>query len=358
MWLAGGVSALSDTLRIATWNAGLERDGPGLLLRDIASGRDPQVDAALAVIVALDADVLALTGVDYDAGHAALGELQAWLATAGSPYPHRFALAPNTGIPTGHDIDGDGRRLGPRDAQGWGRFAGAGGMAILSRLPFDPSAARDHTAFLWADLPDALATPAPDADLAARQRLSTTGHWQVPVLLPDGGALTLMVWSATPPVFDGPEDRNGRRNHDEAAFWRHLLDSALPFAPPRPPFVLLGDAQLDVADSNGRPAAMRALLAHPALQDPAPRGTHARRDPRQTGDPALDTVLYDFGGLRVAYVLPSAGLAVTGAGVMWPPDTDPFAAVLALASRHRPVWVDIVIPQQAPDAVPSGTAMP
>ena len=30
-----------------------------------------------------------------------------------------------------------------------------------------------------------------------------------------------MSWSAipTPPAFDGEEDRNGRRNHDEIRFW-------------------------------------------------------------------------------------------------------------------------------------------
>lgn len=356
--MAGAVVALPDTLRIATWNAGLEREGPGLLLRDIASGRDAQVGAAVAVIVALDADVLALTGVDYDAGHAALGELQSRLADAGAPYPHRLAWAPNTGVPTGHDIDGDGRRLGLRDAQGWGRFAGAGGMALLSRLPIDAAAARDHSAFVWSALPGALQPPDGDAGPDAIQRLSTTGHWQVPVLLPDGGRLTLLVWSATPPVFDGRDDRNGRRNHDEAAFWLRLLGGALPEPPPAAPFVLLGDAQLDTADSNGRPAAMRALLSHPALQDPRPRGSHGRSEPDQSGDPALDTVLYRFGGLRVAYVLPSAGLAIAGSGVMWPPDADPFAAVLALASRHRPVWVDIVSPSQAPDARPSGATTP
>jgi hypothetical protein len=342
VWLLAALPSRADTLRIATWNAGLERDGPGLLLRDIAAGRDPQVAAAVRVIVALDADVLFLTGVDYDAGHAALAELQRRMADAGAPYPHRFALAPNTGVATGFDVDGDGR-LGPRDAQGWGRFAGAGGMALLSRLPVDAVAATDHSALLWADLPGAL-VPATDAPaLRDVQRLSTTGHWVVPVILPEGGRLALGLWAATPPVFDGPEDRNGRRNHDEAAFWLSLLDSPEDAALPAP-FVLMGDAQLDPEDSNGRAGAMRALLSHPALQDPRPRATHGRAEPDQRGDPALDTVLYEFGGLRTAYVLPSAGLRVAGAGVLWPAPDDPLAAVLALASRHRPVWVDIVSP--------------
>ena len=44
------------------------------------------------------------------------------------------------------------------------------------------------------------------------------------------------------------------------------------------------------------------------------------------------------------YILPSADLTVTAAGVLWPPDSDPLAATLAQASRHRPVWVDIILP--------------
>lgn len=307
--------------------------------------------AAIGVIVALDADVLLVTGIDHDAGLAALTELRAALARAGADYPHAFARAPNTGVATGIDIDGDGRRAGPRDAQGWGRFAGAGGMAILSRLPVDGAGAVDHSAFLWRDLPGHLSPDPPGSPLAAVQRLSTTAHWQVPLRLPDGRSLTLLAWAATPPVFDGPEDRNGRRNHDEAAFWRLLLEGALPAPPPAPPFVLLGDAQLDPVDSNGRAEAMLALLDHPALTDPMPRGSHGRSAPGQAGDPALDTVLYDFGGLRVAYVLPSADLAVAGAGVLWPVAGDALAPILAAASRHRPVWVEVVIPP-----VPSPTS--
>jgi hypothetical protein len=96
--------------------------------------------------------------------------------------------------------------------------------------------------------------------------------------------------------------------------------------------------------ATGAPTASAALLSNPALQDPAPRGSHGRAEPDQKGDPALDTALYDFGGLRVDYVLPSADLRVTGAGVLWPPEGDPLAATLRAASRHYPVWVDLTLP--------------
>lgn len=296
------------------------------------TGKDGQVAAAVQVLVALDADVLLLTGFDHDAGLAALDAFRDALAKGGAAYGYRFALNPNTGVPTGLDIDGNGRLGEARDAQGWGRFRGAGGMAILSRLPVDVAGVRDFSAMLWRDLPDAqLPAGMADADLAG-QRLSTTGHWDVPLVLPDGQALHLLAWHATPPVFDGPEDRNGRRNHDEAAFWLAYLDGRIGVAPPAR-FVLLGDANLDPVKGDGRPAALMALLQDARLADPV-----GARDTVDYGPP--------LGGLRLDYVLPAAGLAVTGSGVFRPgplegPLDGPLQAALAAASRHWPVWVDL-----------------
>src|SRR5690606_11091292 len=107
--------------------------------------------------------------------------------------------------------------------------AGAGGMAILSRLPILEAEVRDFFDLLWRDLPGADlprrsdGSPFPSAEAQAVQRLSTTAHWDMPVRLPDGGTLHLLAWYASPPVFDGPEDRNGKRAAYEARFWLHYL---------------------------------------------------------------------------------------------------------------------------------------
>lgn len=348
MLLAAPVWA--DSLRLATWHAGLERSGPGLLLRDLAGSGSPQADAAVRVLVALDADVILLTGVDFDAGHAAIGALKDRLAAAGAIYPHHFALPPNTGLPTGLDLDGNGRVSDARDAQGWGRFPGAGGMVLLSRLPVDSGAARDFSGFLWRDLPGADLPPDIPERVRAVQRLSTTGHWDVAVILPDGTRLHLLAFHATPPVFDGPEDRNGRRNHDETAFWLRLLDGALSMPPPAEPFAVLGTAGLDPSDGDGRPDALRALLAHPRLTDPRPSAPRAESDPGHRGDPALDTAFYGgrAGALRVDYVLPSVGLRVVSAGLLSARPGTRLAADLAVASRHLPVWVDVSLSSAPP----------
>ena len=315
----------AEPLRIATFSPELSRKGPGLLLRDILKREDPQIAAAVAAIAAVDPDILLLTGIDWDLEGRALDALAGLLAEAGAPYPHRFAPRPNTGLPSGADLDGDGRPGRPRDAQGYGRFAGEGGMALLSRHPVIAGQARDFSALLWRDLPGAqlpeqAGAPFPSEAAQAVQRLSSTGHWAVPVAAP-GGTVTLLAFAATPPVFDGPEDRNGLRNADEIRFWLRFLDGAFG-APPRARFVLLGNANLDPVDGEGLHGAIAALLADPRLQDPAPEsaGGRAAATPGHRGDPAQDTADWweeddGPGNLRVDYVLPSAEWRVPGAGV-------------------------------------------
>lgn len=334
----------AETLRLASWNVDLERRGPGLLLRDLRRGGDAQIAALVQVLARVQPDILVLQGVDYDLDLLALGALRDRIATGGGPrYAHLFARAPNAGMATGLDMDGDGRRGGPRDAQGFGTFAGQGGMALLSRYPLDAAGARDFSALLWRDLPGALlpqraGQPFPSEAAQAVQRLSSRGHWVVPVLLPTG-PLQVMTFHATPPVFDGPEDLNGRRNHDEIRFWQLYLDGAFG-PPPRARFVLMGHANLDAQVGEGRPEALRALLADPRLQDPRPLRPGGAA-------PQLETVHWPPpgpGARRVSYILPAADLTVTGAGVHWPPEGTPEGDEAAMASRHRLVWVNLSLP--------------
>ena len=327
-------AAPAETLRVASWNVEMARAGPGVLLRDMLRG-DPAAEFAAERIAARAPDALLLMGLDWDHEGRTLAAFQALLAARGHPMPHAFAPRPNRGLASGRDLDGDGRLGEPDDAQGWARFLGENGMAILSRLPLEP--VRDLTPLLWRDLPGAdLSALTPEA--VAVQRLSSTGHWDVALVLPDGGRLRLLAWHAGPPVFDGPEDRNGRRNADETRLWMRYLAGDLGPAP-EPPFVLMGDANLDPVDGDGRREAMAALLALPALQDPEPRAP-GPADARHRGDPALDTADWPEepgpGNLRVDYVLPSADLRVVAAGLDRPGADAPEGA-----SRHAMVWVDL-----------------
>ncbi|WP_342742702.1 endonuclease/exonuclease/phosphatase family protein [Loktanella atrilutea] len=301
---------------------------------------DAQIEATVAIVEQVAPDVLLLTDVDYDLDGEALRNLAGRMG-----FEHSFALAPNSGMATGLDLDGNGRIGEARDAQGWGKFSGDSGMGLLSRWPFDPDAVRDLSDLLWRDLSGAVLPKGPlwTDDIAAVQRLSTTGHWIVPVLAP-GGPVDILAFSATPPVFDGPEDRNGLRNRDELRLWTQVLDGA--FGPAPQDFVLLGNTNLDPFDGDGLRQAMRDVLADPRLTDPLPvsAGGMAAADPGQTGDPALDTADWPDGApgnLRVDYVLPAATWTVTGAGVFWPAPDDPDAALAQAAGPHRLVWVDL-----------------
>ena len=325
-----------DRLRLALFHSELSRQGPGLLLRDIRAGAE-DVLRVRDVVAEARPDAVVLLGFDYDLDAVALAAFQDLLAAAGHAMPHRHARLPNRGMATGLDMDGDGRTGTPDDAQGFGRFAGAAGMAVLSRLPIDTAATRDFSAFLWRDLPGALlprhqGQPFPSEQVFDIQRLATTGFWDVSVLLPDGSPLSLLAWHAGPPAFGGPHQRNLRRNHDETMFWLHLLDGALPMPPPAPPYVLIGNANLDPAAGDGMHQAIRALLDHPALQDPAP----ASSPPRVPGAPATATAHFPQGPgwLRTSYILPDAGLQVLDSGLIRAP----------APARHALVWVDIALP--------------
>jgi hypothetical protein len=332
----------------------LARKGPGLLLQAIRSGKDAQIAASVAVIARTRPDVILLTDFDWDYRQAALSAYAERLAAAGVAYPYRFAPRPNTGLPTGLDLDGDGKLGGPGDAKGFGVFTGQGGLAILSRLPLDTGAARDFTGLLWRDFPGAeIAGAGLPPGAAAILPLAETGAWDVPVILPAGGRLHLLAFAATPPVFDGPEDRNGRRNHDQITFFQALIDGRLQ-PPPPARFVLLGNANLDPVNGAGRHDAIRALLADPHLQDPAPDslgGFQAALEPLNAshdGPPGEATAVFakpgQPGALRIDYVLPSATLHVAGAGVFWPASGEPGAGQAATASRHRLVWLDLSLP--------------
>ncbi len=331
---------------MATYHTDLSARGPGLMLRDIIEGT-PESAVVIRTIATVAPDILVLQDVDWDAGGAGIGSLAEAIAAGGGPeYAHLFAARPNSGMLTDLDMDGDGLLRGPRDAQGYGNFSGDGGMAVLSRFPIETGEIRDLSDLLWVDLPGQIAPdpPFPTPQAHAARRLSSVAHWVVPVRVEDA-TLSLLTWSATPPIFDGPEDLNGRRNHDETAIWSRLLDGALGPVPDAP-FVILGNANLDPEDGDGIRDALDTLLADPRVQDPEPRspGGSAAADPGHRGDPALDTADFDGpGNLRVSYVLPSSDIAVRASGVFWPEPEADFAPDETWPS-HRMVWVDITLP--------------
>lgn len=345
------VTACAGTrVRVATFNASLYRNEAGQLGRDLLDN-DPQALAIAAVVQHTRPDILLLTELDRSLTHDNAGLLESKYFAVGPaalPYPYRYAPPVNTGVATHLDLDGDGRSDGPGDAKGFGAFTGQYAFALFSRWPIDLAATRCYADELWALQPDNLMRGASLPDGAAtRLPLSSKNHCDIVVETPAGN-LHLLASHPTPPVFDGPEDRNGRRNHDEIAFWtRHIatLDAETRF-------VVLGDLNADPWDGAARHNAIRALLAHPRTIDPRPISAGAVQaaqlqgfaNTRQRGPAALDTA--DFpdqtgpGNLRVDYVLPSSNLRLIDSGVFWPTTDEPDAQ-LGAASDHHLVWVEV-----------------
>jgi 3-phytase len=385
--LAAAQAEAPATIRVATFNVSLNRAHAGDLIRDLAAPNDAQARNVAEVLQRIRPDIVLLNEFDYDPDHRALDLFRKnYLAISQKDappleYPHAYTGPVNTGVPSGADLDGDGKieftpgtRTYGNDAKGFGQFPGQYGMVVLSRFPIDAAGVRAFGALLWKDMPDALLPQKADgssfysADALARLPLSSKNHWDVPVRV---GSRTLHILAShpTPPAFDGPEDRNGRRNHDEIRLWadyltggdkaRYLGSSLDADAS----FVIVGDLNADPNDGGTVAGAISQLLDHPRVASqvvPTSEGAQsAAREQKGANDahrtPAeQDTA--DFadaavGNLRADYVLPSRDLIVKSAGVFWPPPSDPLARLAETGSPpptsdHHLVYLDLAFPDR------------
>jgi hypothetical protein len=395
--IAAGVAALAlvpaaladggknrDT-RFATFNASLNRSAAGQLIADLSTPGNQQAKNAAETIQRVRPDVVLINEFDYDANGTALSLFQDNYLSIGQNgaapihYQFRFAAESNTGIPSGFDFNNNGVVGGPDDAYGFGFYPGQFGMAVYSRYPIDQTGIRTFQKFLWKDmpgakLPDDPATPAPKDWYSPAElnvfRLSSKSHWDLPVLI-DRKVVHFLTSHPTPPVFDGPEDRNGTRNFDEIRLWadyitphrgEYLYDDAGRRGGLHPGslFVIAGDQNSDPLDGDSIPGAIQQLLDNPLVNDrstPSSAGA-VEQNALQGGanlthksDPKYDTA--DFadsapGNLRADYVLPRRNLRIVGSGVFWPLMADPLFRLVGVfpfpTSDHRLVWVDVKVP--------------
>jgi 3-phytase len=372
-------------VRFATFNASLNRFSAGQLIGDLSSPGNAQAAAVAEIIQRTRPDVLLINEFDFDENWEAARLFQEnYLSIShnGSEsiaYPYHFVAPSNTGIPSGFDLNNDGVVGGPDDAFGFGFFPGQFGMAVYSMFPIDYENVRTFQTFLWKDMPGALLpddpnTPEP-ADWYSPEelevfRLSSKSHWDVPILI-GGKTVHFLVSHPTPPVFDGPEDRNGRRNHDEIRFWAdYILPSRSGYIyddhglggglQPGAVFVIAGDQNSDPFDGDSIPGSAQLLLEHPLVNSkvtPSSEGAveqaglQGGANETHLGDPAFDTADFNDiapGNLRVDYVLPRKNLRIVDSGVFWPTTDDPLFRLVGVfpfpSSDHRLVWVDVWVP--------------
>jgi len=361
---------LQASLRVATYNTSLN-DDKGELIARLRAG-DANASRIAAVIQHNHPDLVLLNEFDYDAAGEAASLFQhrylevSQHGQAPITYPYSYTGPVNTGVPSGMDLDRNGKVGGGEDAWGFGQHPGQYGMLVLSKFPIDGQRARTFQLLKWSAMPGAKSPVDPKSgrdwyppEVWSQLRLSSKSHWDLPVLTPLG-EIHFLVSHPVPPVFDGPENRNGIRNRDEIRLWNEYISGG-----PAPwlcddkgacgglakgaTFIIAGDQNSDPYDGDSTD--INQLLSNPRVRStPLPRSEGGPLLAKQVGGgnigqqgpDAEDTG--DFGpkvgNLHLDYVLPSTDLRILRNGIFWPrPDQE--GADWIDATDHHMVWYDL-----------------
>ncbi|KKL00061.1 endonuclease [Rheinheimera mesophila] len=374
---SGIVMAKEHTLTVATFNVSMESENylakgvagsPQVLSTLLAEGDHPQIKNIAAIVQQTQPDILLLNEFDYieDPKVGVQLFIRNYLNKAQSAdgkiidYPYFYYSTVNTGQPSGFDLDNDGQLTNKgADAWGFGQYPGQYGMMLLSKYPINSSKVRTFQHFKWKDMPGALQTTKADGspwyspEAWQLMPLSSKAHWDVPVLV-NKKPVHLLISHPTPPVFDGDEDRNGKRNHDEVRFWTDYLTptkSAYIYDDrgqkgglgEDKTFVILGDLNSSPVEGNAYKEGIGSLLMHPRVNSSfTPQSEGGKAHSLDSPYAATHTAGWR---MRADYVLPSKqGFEVLSSGVFWPAKGQPFYELVAdrtASSDHRLVWVKL-----------------
>jgi len=368
------------TLKIATFNVSMDatnyvgRDverATNKVLQTELQNNNQQIKNIAEIIQRTRPDIILLNEFDYISDPKKGAELfiEKYLNVAQQPtlaaidYPYYYYAPVNTGKPSPFDLTGDGKATGTQgDAWGFGYFEGQYGMLLLSRYPIDTKNIRTFQHFKWQDMPNAIRPVVPSNgeffysdEIWAQYPLSSKSHWDVPVIVNDK-TVHVLASHPTPPVFDGPEDRNGSKNHDEVRFWLDYInhhDSGYIYDDNgikgglgnNQRFVILGDQNSSATEGNSRKEAITALLSSELTNDDrVPQSVGGDQHKRQNPLSKHHTAYW---GMRADYVLPSSfGFKVINNGVFWPTKNSETYRLIkdrAASSDHRLVWSELLI---------------
>lgn len=276
-------------------------------------------------------------------------------------YPFVYQGAVNTGVKLTTDLSGKQPANLPQDAHGFGYFPGHFGMVLLSKYPIDEQNIRTFQHFKWAEMPQAKQPIMPDSDqpyylpqIWQQLRLSSKSHWDIPIKV-NQQTIHILASHPTPPVFDGPEDRNGKRNSDEIRFITDYITTSQSDyivddngrkggIDVGQPFVIVGDLNASTVDGDADKFGISTLLNHANINDPHPKSVAAKEHTPGNPNAGEHTAYWR---MRADYVLPSVnGWQVVDAGVFWPTtDSTEFRLIAdrKSSSDHRLVWVDLLL---------------
>ena len=375
----GMTSVQATTLKIATFNVSMEalnysdhkRGEPAHVstktLAEALASDHQQIRNIAEIIQRVNPDIILLNEFDYlnDNNQALKSFIKNYLNKSqygqkAIDFPYFYQGPVNTGVNSGLDIDGNGKKGQlPGDGYGYGHFPGHFGMALLSKFPIDFDNIRSFQHFKWHDMPNALMpidpvtnTPWYSQTTWQALRLSSKSHWDVPVMV-NGKTIHVLASHPTPPVFDGPEDRNGKRNHDEIRFWHDYIIPELAGyiyddngqkggLKAEQTFVMLGDFNATTVDGNAIKAGISSLLNNAKIQDAMPHSQAGKLHKPDNINAKYHTSNW---GMRVDYVLPSiSGLIINNSGIFWPTETDESYRLIKdrkASSDHRLVWLEL-----------------
>ncbi|BDX06571.1 endonuclease/exonuclease/phosphatase family protein [Planctobacterium marinum] len=369
----------SKSLRIATFNIGLDQARQkGELKYKLENGGYAAAKKSAEIIQRINPDVLLINEIDgNDNGETLAQYLEKYLGKSQSDqppleYPYIYQPDCNTGVSSGVNFRGLENSI---DNYGFGHYPGQYCMALLSRYPILDNDIHSFQNLLWKSMPDALLPKLNgknwySADGLNNFRLSSKNHVDVPILV-NGKKVNLLISHPTPPVFDGDEDSNGKRNHDEIKFWQHYINGNSAWMRddngkkvnglgPDSRFVILGDLNAstvegDVTEHNGI-RAITSLLHDPLMAEGFSELQKSHLIPKRNGNiTESDENQYSqyhtaHWGMRADYVLPSRfGMKTLTSGVYWPDQSSPQSYLVTGSSNtpsssdHRLVWLDLAI---------------
>lgn len=366
-------------LTFATYNVSMESDNYSpkgamgkseqILIYQLNSGHNTQIRNIAQIIQTVRPDVILLNEFDYikdpELGVKAFIKNYLNVSQGGAApidYPYYYYSTVNTGQSSPYDLNNDGKldSFG-NDAWAFGMYPGQYGMMLLSKYPIDVKAVRTFQHFKWKDMPGALYTKKADgSDWYSKKAwkefpLSSKSHWDVPVEI-GNETVHVLVSHPTPPTFDGTEDRNGKRNHDEIRFWRdYISDNSASYIyddkgikgglSPNSRFVIMGDQNASPVEGDAMREGIKSLIESPKINNdftPASKGgaEFSPENPFGVNHTA-------FWRMRADYVLPSRlGFRVISSGVFWPAKGEPMSELVEKresSSDHRLVWVKVVL---------------
>ncbi|MDO6835940.1 endonuclease/exonuclease/phosphatase family protein [Pseudoalteromonas carrageenovora] len=275
-------------------------------------------------------------------------------------FPYSFIAPVNTGLATHFDLDNDGKSTGiMADAQGFGFFEGHYGMAVLSKYPIDFDKVRTLQKFKYKDMPNAQMPTDPktgenwyNKNEWQALRLSSKSFWDLPVKV-NNKTVHVLASHPTPPVFDGDEDRNGKRNHDEVRLIADYVSNKAYIYDDKGQkgglkadsrFIILGDLNASPEGDKARTNTTDQILKNALINASFVPQSAGAKEQYDTNVAQNYTANWQA---RVDYVLPSNyGLKIKNGGVFWPIKSSNEYRLIKdrnASSDHRLVWLDLIV---------------